>query len=106
MDSKVQKRMKLQKRLLRWRIVLQWIGGVIMVPSVILGLSMNFGWVPTWLAEPLLVAIGIAIIPLLGSISCTIAFHNIRERSYRQSVKSVTDHIDASAAAAQREAGK
>lgn len=74
-------------RLLKWRIVLQWIGAVIMVPAVILGLTMNFGWVSISLAEPLLWAIMVAIVPLLGSIGCTIAVHYLKDLFRSQTAK-------------------
>jgi len=110
MPRTVTQQIQLQKRLLKWRKVLQWIGAAIMVPAVVLGITMNIGsainvtLIPLFLAEPLLIAIGVAIIPLLGSIACTITVNKLRERNYKKSVRKVTDHINASAEAAKREA--
>ena len=89
-DSKTtdfEARKKLMKRLWAWRNRLQLVGGIIMVPSVIAGLAMNFGWVPLFLAEPLLIAIGVAIIPLLGSMVCTITYNHTKDKSWRRNVK-------------------
>jgi len=73
-------RMNLIRKLLKWRIVLQYIGAAIMVPAVVLGVLMNFDLVPTSLAVTLLWAIAVAIIPLTGSITCTIIVNKMRDK--------------------------
>ena len=64
--------------LVKWRLILQWVGSIIMVPSVIVGTAVNFGWVDIGWSQPAFTGVVIALVPLVGSIICTMTYLGIR----------------------------
>jgi hypothetical protein len=71
---KLSRQSQISKNLLLWRQVLQVIGAVFIIPSVLIGIPMGFNWLPiSWLflAQYLLVAIAIGIVFCAGSITLT-----------------------------------
>ena len=72
--------------LMKWRLILQWVGAFIMIPAVVLGTAVNFGWLDSAFAMPALIGVGVAMIPLLGSVVCTLTYHGIRNNLIKQSL--------------------
>lgn len=97
-DEFLTSRLALFNNLLVWRIRLQWVGGIIMVPSVILAFMMNFGIIPISWADALLWTIGIAMFPLFGSIACTLIHNGLKRALVIRLTKGDKERADANRA--------